>query len=125
MPQVPKGIASAFRERPGQQVVYAEDRRVGPEVVSIQLRSLGPDDRQDIAPLPVRHSTAASKPSELLKQNVLRRVHEQRAIADLHWSPAGELLRVERGAARHEHVHFILRRMMNQIGTALCPNRTT
>src|SRR6185295_11314435 len=77
--------ASALRERFGQQVVYTEDWRVGREVVPIQQGSLRPDDRQDIAPLAVRHSTATPKPAQLLKQNVFRRVHEQRAIADLHW----------------------------------------
>jgi hypothetical protein len=51
--------------------------------------------------------------------------HGHRATADLHRFAPGELLRVEWSAAGDEQVHLKLRRLMNQVRTALRANGST
>jgi hypothetical protein len=48
------------------------------QIVAIQARSLDPDDAKSVAPLPIGHLATPSVPSQLLEQDVFRRVHMER-----------------------------------------------
>src|SRR6266540_1925346 len=73
-----------------QQVGDAEALGPACQVRAIETRALGPQDADDVAPLPVGHLTAAPKPLELAQDGVLGGIDSEygaRLGADAHALP--------------------------------------
>jgi hypothetical protein len=66
---------TAFLERTGQQVGHTEHRGIDSSIVPVQLLRLDADNAKDVAPLTVRDSSSLAIPTQLLQQNIFRRMH--------------------------------------------------
>ena len=112
-----------FPERTREEVGHTEHRRIDAQIVAIQPLRLDSDDAEDVAPLTLGRLSTPPIPTQLLQQNVLRRMYvESTARGDLDCPPPTQLLLVERRAARNEYVDFQLCSLMDEVDAGTLPN---
>jgi hypothetical protein len=117
-------LGRGFPERTREQVGYTQGGRVDTQVAAIQALRLDSDDAEDVPPLTFGCLTALAIPTQLLQEDVFRRVYvEDAPWPDLDRPTPAQLLIVERRTAGNEQIDLQLRDLMDEIGAGTFPNR--